>query len=69
MPGGLKIFIPVIFLTIRQGWNYLLHLVEEKSSLEKPNWRSDVSPALSLRAGFSSHWEVQTHFTDGDVEA
>ena len=32
-----KIFSPVIFLTIRQGWNYLLHLVEEKSSLEKPN--------------------------------
>lgn len=69
MPGGLKIFIPVIFLTIHQGWNYLLHLREEKSSLEKPNWRSDVSPALSHRAGFSSHWEVQTHFTDGDVGA
>ena len=53
MPGGLKIFIPVIFLTIHQGWNYLLHLREEKSSLEKPNWRPDVSPALSHRAGFS----------------
>jgi len=37
MPGGVKIFIPVIFLTIHQGWNYLLHLREEKSSLEKPN--------------------------------
>lgn len=51
MPDGLKIFILVIFLTIHQGWNYWLHLVREKSSLEKPNWLSDVSPALLHRAG------------------
>lgn len=35
MSGGLQTLVHVIFLTTHRGWNYLLHLVEEKSEVQK----------------------------------
>lgn len=55
-PGGLQTFIHAIFLTTHQGWSYLLHLVEEKSGVQKSQiGAQDMNPALSHGSWRSSH--------------
>lgn len=56
MPGGLQTFIHAIFLTTHQGWSYLLHLVEEKSGVQKSQiGAQDMNPALLHGSWRSAH--------------